>query len=160
MPFTSTMRDVPATRRSRVWRRAILLALVALWLATAYWQTNKPLPAGVHVASPWYPIAARDIAFIADITSADAYGRPNQSQAIFDQVLNVVHTARRFVVLDYYLFNSQLNKANNALNPNARPISGELRDALIERRRADPAFQVLLVTDPINEAYGALTSRD
>src|ERR1700761_7563694 len=114
MPFTSTMRDVPATRRSRVWRRAILLLLVAAWLATACWQTNKPLPAGVHVASPWYPIAARDVTFIADITSADAYGRPNQSQAIFDQVLSVVRSAHRFVVLDYYLFNAQLSNTTDS----------------------------------------------
>jgi PLD-like domain len=159
MPFTSTMRDVPATRRSRVWRRAILLVLIALWLATAYWQTNKPLPAGVHVDSPWYPIAARDATFIADITSADAYGRPNQSQAIFDQVLNVVRSARKFVVLDYFLFNAQLTATEGAAPP-VRQISGELRDALIERRRANPGLQVLLITDPINEVYGGVTSRD
>ena len=84
------MRDVPATRRSRVWKRALLWTLVALWLGTAYWQTNKPLPAGVHTDSPWYPISARDVTFIADITSADAYGRQNTSQAIFDETLNVI----------------------------------------------------------------------
>jgi phosphatidylserine/phosphatidylglycerophosphate/cardiolipin synthase-like enzyme len=129
-------------------------------LATACWQTNKPLPAGVHVDSPWYPIAARDVAFIADITSADAYGRPNQSQAIFDQVLNVIRTARKFVVLDYYLFNAQVHSGGDFPNPSTRQISAELRDALIERRRADPGLQVLLITDPINEAYGAISSRD
>jgi hypothetical protein len=159
MPFTSTMRDVPATRRSRAWRRVILLTLVALWLGTAYWQTNKPLPAGVHVDSPWYPINARDVTFIADITSADAYGRPNQSQAIFDQVLSVVRSARKFVVLDYFLFNAQLG-ANGGSGPAGRQISGELRDALIARRRADPGLQVVLITDPINEVYGGVSSRD
>jgi hypothetical protein len=158
MPFTSTMRDVPATRRSRVWRRAILLALIGLWLGTAYWHTNKSLPAGAHVDSPWYPIAARDVTFIADITSADAYGRPNQSQAIFDQTLSVIRSARKFVVLDYFLFNAQLTTAGSA--PAVRRISGELRDALIERRRADPALQVLFITDPINEVYGGVASRD
>jgi phosphatidylserine/phosphatidylglycerophosphate/cardiolipin synthase-like enzyme len=155
MPFTSTMRDVPATRRSRAWRRVILLTLVALWLGTAYWQTNKPLPAGVHVDSPWYPISTGDVAFIADVTSADAYGRSSQSQAIFDQVLSVVRSARKFVVLDYYLFNAKPGAA-----PAVRQISGELRDALLARRRADPGLQVVLITDPINEMYGGVTSRD
>jgi PLD-like domain len=159
MPFTSTLRDVPATRRSRAWRRAILLTLVALWLATAWWQTNKPLPPGVHVSSPWYPIAARDVTFIADITSADAYGRPNQSQAIFDEVLGVVRSARKFIVLDYFLFNAQLTNATGS-GPAVRRISSELRDALLERRRTDPGLQILLITDPINEGYGSISSRD
>ncbi len=153
------MRDVPATRRSRVWRRAALFALVALWLATAYWQTNKSLPPGVHIDSPWSPLSPGDAAFIADITSADAYGRQNSSQAIFDEVLGVIHSAHKFIVLDYFLFNSQLGTPAGAA-PAFRQISGELRDALIERRRDLPQLQVLFITDPINEVYGGITSRD
>src|SRR5579862_1669837 len=157
MPFTSTMRDVPATRRSRVWRRAALWTLVALWLATAYWQTNKALPPGVHVDSPWHPLT--NATFIADITSADAYGRQNSSQAIFDDVLGVIHTAHKLIVLDYFLFNSQLGTPQGAGSA-FRQVSGELRDALIERRREVPQLQVLFITDPINEVYGGITSRD
>jgi HKD family nuclease len=157
MPFTSTMRDVPAIRRSRVWRRAALWTLVALWLATAYWQTNKALPPGLHVDSPWHPIT--NATFIADITSADAYGRQNASQAIFDGVLGVIHSARKFIVLDYFLFNSQLGTPQGA-GPAFRQVSGELRDALIERRRELPELRVLFITDPINEVYGGITSRD
>ncbi|MFL6604345.1 MAG: phospholipase D-like domain-containing protein [Steroidobacteraceae bacterium] len=159
MPFTSTMRDVPATRRSRVWRRAALWTVVALWIATAYWQTNKALPAGVHVDSPWHPITARDATFIADITSADAYGRQSSSQAIFDEVLGVIHSAHKYIVLDYFLFNSQLGTPAGA-GPAFRQLSGELRDALIERRRELPELRVLFITDPINEVYGGITSRD
>jgi phosphatidylserine/phosphatidylglycerophosphate/cardiolipin synthase-like enzyme len=159
MPFTSTMRDVPATRRSRVWKRAIMWTLAAVWIGTAYWQTNKSLPPGLHVDSPWYPITARDVTFSADITSADAYGRQSSSQAIFDEVLNVVGSAKKFIVLDYFLFNSQLGNPSGAA-PAFRSLSGELRDALIARRRAVPDLQVLFITDPINEVYGGETSLD
>jgi hypothetical protein len=159
MPFTSTMRDVSATRRSRVWRRAVFWLFVALWAGTAYWQTNKPLPPGTHVDSPWAPITPGDVTFIADITSADAYGRQNSSQAIFDEVLGVVRSAHRFIVLDYFLFNSTLGNGPGA-PPAYRPLSGELRDALIERRRLDPNLQVVFITDPINEVYGGVTSHD
>src|SRR5882724_11467056 len=159
MPFTSTMRDVPAIRRSRVWKRAVLWTLVAAWIATAYWQTNKSLPPGVHTDSAWYPLTSRDATFIADITSADAYGRQNSSQAIFDDVLGVIHSAHKFIVLDYFLFNSQLGTPAGA-GPAFRQISGELRDALIERRRDLPQLQVLFITDPINEVYGGVTSKD
>ena len=159
MPFTSRMRDVPATRRSRVWRRVILWTLVALWIATAYWQTNKALPPGVHVQSPWYPIAPADATFIADITSADAYGRQNASQAIFDQVLGVIRSARKFIVLDYFLFNSQ-TAAHAGTGAPLRGLAAELRNALIERRQQQPQLQVLFITDPINEVYGGVTSQD
>src|ERR1700760_3431785 len=98
MPFTSTRRDVPPARRSRVWKRVILWTFLAAWAGVAYWQTNKPLAPGVHIDSPWYPITAPDVSFIADITSADAYGRQNSSQAIFDEVLNVIRPARKFLV--------------------------------------------------------------
>ncbi|MGH8139481.1 MAG: phospholipase D-like domain-containing protein [Steroidobacteraceae bacterium] len=141
-----------------MWRRTILLTFAALWIATAYWQTNKPLPAGADVDSPWYPVAPPDLAFIADITSADAYGRPIVSQAIFDEVLRVVRSARKFVVLDFFLFSAQ----PSADGPNAAPrqISGELRDALIQLRRTQPELHVLFITDPISEMYGSAPSRD
>src|SRR6266436_6776197 len=117
MPFTSTMRDVQATRRSRVWKRAVLWILLALLLGTAYWETNKALPAGLHVDSPWSAIRPEDATFIADITSADAYGRQSSSQAIFDEVLGVVRSARKLIVLDYFLFNSQLGFPQGAAPP-------------------------------------------
>src|SRR3954470_17580326 len=159
MPFTSTMRDVSAARRSRVWRRAIFWAFLAVWGGTAWWQTNKSLPAGTHVDSPWAAITPRDVNFIADITSADAYGRQNSSQAIFDEVLGVIRSAHKFIVLDYFLFNSTLGNGTGA-PPAFRQLSGELRDALIERRRTAPDLQVLFITDPINEVYGGVSSRD
>src|SRR5579863_2401799 len=103
MPFISTTREVPATRR-RVWRRIVVCGLLVLWAVTAYWETHKPLPQSTRVESSWYAAAPHDVAFIADITSADAYGRPVVSQAIFDEVLAAVRAARQYVVLDYYLF--------------------------------------------------------
>jgi hypothetical protein len=138
----------------------ILIVLVALWIATAYWHTHKPLPPGVEVESPWYPVPGRDVSFIADITSADAYGRPIVSQAIFDEVLGIVRSARQFVVLDYFLFKSQPVAGADGFAGAQRQISGELRNALIERRRAQPDLHVLFITDPINEVYGGTASRD
>ncbi len=153
------MRDVSATSRSRAWRRAIFWLFVLAWAGTAYWQTNKPLPPGTHVDSPWAPITPHDVTFIADITSADAYGRQSSSQAIFDEVLGVIRSARKFIVLDYFLFNSTLGNGPGA-PPALRPLSGELRDALLERRRLNPNLQVLFITDPINEVYGGVSSQD
>jgi phosphatidylserine/phosphatidylglycerophosphate/cardiolipin synthase-like enzyme len=152
------MSTAHSTRRPR-FRRAIFLGMVGIWLATACWEANKPLPPGVRTASPWHCVPATDVTFIADITSADAYGRPVSSQAIFDEVLKVVRSARQFLVLDYFMFNSRRGDLD-ASSPLLRPLSAQLRDALIERRRALPDLKVLFITDPVNELYGATPSAD
>jgi phosphatidylserine/phosphatidylglycerophosphate/cardiolipin synthase-like enzyme len=135
------------------------MTLVGLWLALAGWEANKPLPPGTRTASAWHSVAASDVSFIADITSADAYGRAVSSQAIFDETLKVIRGAHQFLVLDYFMFNSR----HDGLDPTSallRPLSGTLREALIERRQALPDLKVLFITDPINSLYGATPSSD
>jgi phosphatidylserine/phosphatidylglycerophosphate/cardiolipin synthase-like enzyme len=152
------MSAAPSTRRPR-YRRAITATLVGIWLVVAGWEANKPLPPGVRTASAWHSVPAQDVTFIADITSADAYGRSVSSQAIFDETLKLVRTAREFLVLDYFMFNSRRGELD-AASPLIRPLSATLRDALIERRQALPGLKVLFITDPINELYGAIPSSD
>src|SRR3984957_18799934 len=158
MPFSARMSAAPSTRRPR-YRRAITATLVGVWLVVAGWEANKPLPPGVRIASAWHTVPAQDVTFIADITSADAYGRLVSSQAIFDETLKVVREAREFLVVDYFMFNSRHGDLDPA-SPLIRPLSAALRDALLERRQAIPGLKVLFITDPINELYGAVPSSD
>jgi phosphatidylserine/phosphatidylglycerophosphate/cardiolipin synthase-like enzyme len=142
--------------RHRLWRRALYAALGTLWVATAWWEACKPLPPGTRTRGPWYTMPQSDVRVISDLTAADAYGRPVMNQAIFDETLKLVHQAREFLVLDYYLFNDQ----HPAADPPARSLSAELRDALIARRHELPQLKVLFITDPINELDGAAPSSD
>ncbi len=158
MPFSSRMSAAPPTRRPR-YRRAITATLVGIWLGVAGWEAYKPLPPGVRIASAWHSVPTQDVAFIADITSADAYGRSVSSQAIFEETLKVVRGAHDFLVLDYFMFNSRHGELDPA-SPQLRPLSAMLRDALLERRQAIPGLKVLFITDPINELYGATPSSD
>ena len=134
------------------WPRIALVCLLAAWIGVAGWQAAKPLPAGVHVASPICRQSASEVAFIADITAADAFGRAAVSQGIFDAVLEVVRGARQFIVLDYSSFGADTDAAGGAVQ---RRIAAALTDALLERRRTQPDLAVLLITDPANERYGA-----
>jgi phosphatidylserine/phosphatidylglycerophosphate/cardiolipin synthase-like enzyme len=132
---------------------------VGIWLVVAGWEANKPLPPGVRTASAWHSVPTQDVTFIADITSADAYGRSVSSQAIFDETLKVVRGAHEFLVLDYFMFNSR-HGGLDPTSPLLRPLAAALRDALLERRQAVPGLKVLFITDPINELYGATPSSD
>jgi len=152
------MSAAPSTRRRR-YRRVISTIVIGIWIALACWEANKPLPHGVRTMSAWRAVPAQDVTFIADITSADAYGRSVSSQAIFDETLKVVRAAREFVVLDYFMFNSRRGDLE-AASPLLRPLSEMLRDALIERRAQLPSLKVLFITDPVNELYGAVPSSD
>lgn len=158
MPFSSRMSAAPSTRRRR-YRRAITATIVGIWLALACWEGNKPLPPGVRVASAWHSVPTQDITFIADITSADAYGRSISSQAIFEETSKVIRGAQSFLVLDYFMFNNRHGELDPA-SPLLRPLSATLRDALIARRQEAPGLKVLFITDPINEIYGAAPSSD
>ena len=154
---------MPTSTRYRFWRRLVLVVFLATWAGTAYWGANRALPAGVRTDSGWLAVPGANLDFITDITSADAYGHPVIRQAIFDAVLRVVRSARHGIVLDYFLFNALSNgPAADLPGPAAplRPVSGELRDALIEQRRLYPDLQVLFITDPVNEVYGSVPSRD
>ncbi len=132
---------------------------MGIWVALAVWEANKPLAPGVASASDWHTLPLQSVSFIADITSADAYGREVSSQAIFDETLKIVRGAREFLVLDYFMFNNRRGDLDPT-SPLLRPLSATLRDALIERRQQLPSLKVLFITDPVNELYGAQPSSD
>src|SRR5690242_14104600 len=94
-------------RRFRFWRRLVLTGIAIAWAVSSFWGATRSLPPGTHIDSPWHAVPMANVSLIPDVTSADAYGRPVVSQGIFDQVLKVVHSARHFIVLDYFLFNDQ-----------------------------------------------------
>jgi phosphatidylserine/phosphatidylglycerophosphate/cardiolipin synthase-like enzyme len=137
------------------WRRLLLLALALVWLAVAWHQSSKPLPEGMHLASFDCTTPPQDVAFIADITAADAWGRNVVSQGIFDEVLKVVRDARRFIVLDY----SEFAAGTVEVAPE-RHLAAELTDALLARRREQSGPIILFITDPANERYGARPSAE
>ncbi|HEV3181511.1 MAG TPA: phospholipase D-like domain-containing protein [Steroidobacteraceae bacterium] len=136
-------------------RRLLACGLLAAWLAIAWWHTHKPLPPGTHLASPLCAVPAAGLAFIADTTTADAFGRPVVSQGIFDAVLGLIDGARRFIVLDYAAFGGAAGEAAPQ-----RRVAAALTDALLARRREQPSLPILFITDPANEGYGAAPSED
>ncbi|GHA83470.1 phospholipase D [Modicisalibacter luteus] len=117
----------------------------------AIYQSFKPLPDGISVASPLLPVS--DVAFLADVTYLDAEGNRQSEQAIFDEMLRLINQAKRLVVLDMFLFNDFAGEANG----DYRPLSAQLARALIERKAQMPGLEAVVITDPLNTMYGGLT---
>jgi phosphatidylserine/phosphatidylglycerophosphate/cardiolipin synthase-like enzyme len=149
----------PQTRPPRRrWGRWVRYGFLALWAAVALWHLFKPLPAGASIRGAVVSTPLQDLQFLRDVTSADVFGEPVVDQQIFDAMLRLVGEAREFLLLDFFLFNSQRGAAVGS-RP-YRELSVELRDALLARKRAVPGLRVLVICDPINDVYGALPSRD
>jgi HKD family nuclease len=147
-----------AAPRKRRWGRLFTYGFLSLWAVVALWNLFKPLPDGVSIRGEVVSTPLTDLHFLSDVTSADVYGERVVNQQIFDAVLRLIGESREYLVLDFFLFNGQRGSALDT-RP-FRELSVELRDALLARKRAVPELRVLLITDPINDVYGALPSRD
>jgi phosphatidylserine/phosphatidylglycerophosphate/cardiolipin synthase-like enzyme len=97
---------------------------------------------------------ASDIRFLHDLTYANPQGKIVYEQQIFDEAFAIIDGAESFVVADFFLFNALMG----AENATYRPLSRQLADRLLAKKRAKPAITILLVTDPINEVYGGIKS--
>ncbi len=138
-------------RRINPLRWLAATALLA-YLAMAVYQSFKPLPDGVGEAGP--PRAAESVAFLADETFVNAEGEQQLDHVIFDEILRLIGQSEQLVVLDMFLFNDFAGEAADG----HRPLSAELTEALVRRKRDVPALQAVVITDPLNTLYGGLES--
>jgi phosphatidylserine/phosphatidylglycerophosphate/cardiolipin synthase-like enzyme len=139
---------------TRFRKRWIVWAFIAAWGSVGAWNTLKPMPAGTDVHTAAAAAAAGDVQFIYDLTRGEPSGALVHEQRIFDEVFRIVDESQSFIVADFFLINEMMG-ASGAPH---RPLSRELADRLIARKRANPELSILLVTDPINDVYGGAPS--
>ena len=125
----------------------ILSFLTAGYLASAIYQTYKPLPEGLDFTGP---LRHADVKFIADETYLDAQGKQQQDHQIFNQILKLIDEAQSTIVIDMFLFNQEVGDSK----VQQRALTQELTKALIHARAMNPNLEVKFITDPINSVYG------
>ena len=135
------------------WARWTGAAIAALWGATAAYYATRSLPAGMHLISAARLTPTRNVAFLADITGANAYGNGFSTHTIFDAMLHDIGAARRLVVLDCHLC-TDLHRISPDNEASLTPLAAQLLDALVARKAAVPGLRVLVIADPINGLYG------
>lgn len=145
---------VEQSARRRLRKRWVIGALFAWWIGVGTWHTIKPMPPGTDVRTEPVALAPQQVAFLYDLTYADAYGQPQYEQRIFDEVFRIIDEAESFVIADFFLVNELMGAASEP----HRPLSGEIVERLIARKQAKPELAVLFITDPINEVYGGMRS--
>lgn len=128
----------------------VMMGLLALsYLSSALYHTYKPLPEGLNYTGK---LRHAEVKFLADQTYLDAQGQQHYDHQIFNEMLRMIDEAQSLIVLDMFLFNPQ----TGASQAQHQPLSQQLTDALIQKRRTQPDIEIKLITDPINSVYGGL----
>lgn len=133
------------------WRRILVLLLLVL-LVVGLYNAYRPLPDGLNFQGAAMPVT--EVRFLVDKTYTDDQGYRHLEQTIFDQAFELIDGARRFVLVDMFLFND----FQGEIPENHRALSSELTEKLIRQKRRYPDMQVLVITDPLNTLYGGLAS--
>ncbi|MGS5682795.1 phospholipase, partial [Acinetobacter baumannii] len=85
---------------------AVILCVVAIaYLASAIYHTVKPLPQGINFSGK---LRHADVKFLADKTYIDANGQQQVDQHIFDEILKMIDEAKTTIVVDMFLFISEV----------------------------------------------------
>lgn len=130
--------------------RMVIVAIAALAGAPFLFLPRMDLP-GTDVESKMFPLDEDRTRFLGDYTGFD---RKSQSRhiehEIFDEILDMIDSAESLIVADFFL----MNPWTGWMSQSERKLASELAEALVERRRSDPAICIILITDPINKIYG------
>jgi hypothetical protein len=107
--------------------KAIVLALPLAWLSLVLWNSGKPMPPGTHTVSQTARLPESDVDFLYESPQ-----RPTSSV----QDLPAIDHAEQLIVLD------------------RSPVTADLAQHLLARKRQRPNIKIVVVTDPGNEAFG------
>jgi hypothetical protein len=112
--------------------KLILLPILLAWLALVFWNSAKPLPLGTHVVSQVSRLPDADVDFL--------YAAPRRPDVPAPDLAAIDH-AEQLIVLD------------------RSPVTPELAQHVLARKRLRPHLKAVLVTDPGNQAFGGTSPR-
>lgn len=97
---------------------------------------------------------ADNVRFLVDETWVGADGTRHVDQEIYDSVFEMIDEAGQFVLLDLFF----MNNFDYVPGPCMRPLSQDLADRLVAKRKSDPHVEIIFITDPVNTGYGSIES--
>lgn len=92
----------------------------------------------------------KNVEFLYDLTYLKD-GERIHNQRIFEEEMDLIRNANEFILIDMFLFNDEYTK-RGVNYPNQ---VSQMTDLLIKKRKENPEMPIVLITDPINNFYGA-----
>lgn len=123
----------------------ILIVLLLIFIPIIY-SLNTKNPPGTNVSSDFKDA---DCKFLYDLTYLKD-GKRIHEQEIFKRELETIKNAKKFLMIDFFLYNDDYDKSMDFPNQ-----VEEMTDLLVAKKKENPDMPILFVTDPINNFYGA-----
>lgn len=128
--------------KKKTWVFIILLGFFTIY--TAY-GLFKPLPQGLSYEGNIHHIS--DVSFLYDLTYKKN-GEMVKDQQIFEHVLHMINEAEQFILFDMFLFNDKYDD-----DKDYPEIVSSITEALINKKKKEPAISITFITDEINTTY-------
>lgn len=132
--------------------------MLIAWVITALWYSDRRLPPGLRVGSPWQTLPASQVRFIRDLSAADASGAALWERQIDTSMEAMIAQARDIVVLDTGIFGDLPASGPRASRLRVAPtVAANLAETLLRAKQQQPGLQVLLLVDPASDEFTAAT---
>jgi phosphatidylserine/phosphatidylglycerophosphate/cardiolipin synthase-like enzyme len=137
-------------------RYVIILGIIISWLIlVSVFHMIKPLSLGIDYTGKVREVSADNVSFLYDLTYNKGGTRVHE-QHIFDKIFSYIQGAKKYILIDMFLFNSHLGNSRLSF----RKISEELVEQLIDAKEREPNLKIDVITDPINILYGGAGSSE
>ncbi len=136
-----------------------LIKFLSLWvliilLSGCTYHVYKGMPDGTNYESEYYYVNENEIDFLYDLTYKSVEQIISE-QEIFDTIFCHIDSAKTYILIDMFLFNSYIGEADQTY----RKLSEELSDKLIHKKNKSN-IQIDFITDPINILYKGADSKE
>lgn len=121
---------------------------------SGFYGVCRSMPEGMNFEGQIYNVPESSVKFLYDATYLDKNGARQSKQEIFDEVFKMIKGAKKFILVDMFLFNDFQGKETE----NHRKLSGELTEALIKKKKEIPSAEIMVISDPVNTIYGGYES--
>lgn len=132
-----------------------ILGIIFVYICVLLYVRFRPMPEGTSFAGPERRVPAAEIEFFYDISYWEE-GERNCDQSIFHEIYRIIDGARKFLLIDMFLFTPNLSPARRGQH--YLPVTRQTVDLLLRKKKENPGMPIVFITDPVNTAYGNFES--
>lgn len=122
--------------------------ILLLIIVPIIYSMNTKNPQGTNVRGEFYD--ANNLEFFYDLSYLQN-GETKREKRIFNKEMELIKNAEEFLLLDIFLYNDDYTKTDVDYSNQVE----EMSNLLIKKKRKNPSMPIILITDPINNFYGA-----
>ncbi len=143
------MRDTMKKLRKK--RFILLTILLLIPLIVGAIHSLKPLPKGISMEGAFHDDS--QVRFVYDLTY-EKNGRVMEQQ-LYDEAVRIINEAEHTLLIDMFLYNDDYDSSKGEYPTRANDITNTVLQAM----KANPALNVTIITDAINNLYGSATPK-